>query len=220
MAETEIATEAWSHPLHPIFARCVEPSHWKFDLSRPYTVDGFLYATDARIAVRMPVPGWWTIPNPENLPPPGLLLDLFGRGDWSRNPWRAEPVTFPTVEGACEACLGAKVLPEVACPWCGGDSPGPYEAAFCDECWQLEGKIPAGPCHGCGGSGILDWSGRLEVTPGYWLQRRYVALLHEFEMTTYLPVKLDAKHVTRFTLGDITGVLMPMTRPDPGRRAR
>lgn len=212
MSETkaEIAVETWSYWLHPIFSRCVDPDGTRYDLSLPFVIEEYVYATNARIAVRMPTPGGWTIPNAERLPP----IDQY----FTEHLWRPDPTQFPPVEGTCEVCKGAKVMPEVDCPWCLAESPGPYEAGFCDECYSLEGKIPAGPCYECQGSGILDSFGRLEVTPCYWLQRRYVALLHEFEMTTYLPVELSEKHVTRFTLGDITGILMPMTAPDSGRR--
>jgi hypothetical protein len=210
--KSEIDVETWGHWLHPIFARCVDPDAVRFDLSRPFVIDEYVYATDAKIAVRMPVPEWWMISNPDCIP--RSVVDIL-EGALCR----ALPATFPPVEGACKVCLGAKVMPEMGCPYCGGKDAPRYDDVppFCEECWQFEGKIPAGPCYECGGSGILDWSGRLEVSPGYWLQRRYVALLHEFEMTTYLPIKLDSNHVTRFTLGDITGVLMPMTAPDPGR---
>lgn len=221
MSETqaEIAIHQWSWHLHPIFARCVDPEMVKYDLSRPFVIDEYVYATNARLAVRMPTPDLWMIPNPEKCPPRSPLLDLFGDNDFSRWPWRQEPTHFPAVEGVCEVCLGAKVLPEMGCPYCGGQDSPRYQNVpdLCEECWELEGKIPAGPCYDCGGSGILDSFGRLEVTPGYWLQRQYVALLHEFEMTTYLPVELAPGKVTRFTQGDVTGVLMPMTAPDARR---
>jgi hypothetical protein len=213
-AEIAVPIEAWTYWLHPIFARCVDPEAVRFDLSRPFVVEEYVYATNGRIAVRMPVPAGWAIPDPERVP--RSVADMFRHGRW-----REEPTQFPPVEGTCKICEGSKVQGEIVCPYCRAESPGPYEAGFCGECWQLEGKLPAGPCYECGGTGLHDHHGRIEVVPGYYLARDYVALLHEFEMTTYLPVEFyekvgrdDVGQTTRFTQGDVTGILMAMTRPD------
>ena len=230
MNETKVEAvpaSAWDWLLHPVFARVVGPDARRYDLSQPFAIDEYVYATDGKIIVRMPAPGGWSLPNAATVPGRSMVHAVFGDGDDGRDRWRSVPTQFPPVKGACVVCRGQKVLPEVGCPYCGGPDSPRYDGVpdYCEECWELEGKIPAGPCHDCGGTGLLDASGRVEVAPGFHLRRRYVALLHEFDFTTYLPEcpfpttrreweKLGNRLSVRFTLGDVVGVLMSMFSPD------
>lgn len=157
----------WRTMLPPIFAECVTPAYTspRYDLSIPMVVGGRIYATDGRIAVRMPAPEGWALPNPEKIP--GIEVMFEGLRNCG------EPIQIPEVVGL-ESC----------------------------EC--------------CGQLTVTRPTDRLKLAEGYWIGRGFAAMLRRNGAIAYLPDKLSDKEKLRFTIGEIEGILMPMTAPSPG----
>lgn len=68
MSETnapEITMAEWAPKVPPIFTRFLRRYNYKFDFSRPHVIGDYLYASDAKVVVRMPTPEGWDIPNHE-----------------------------------------------------------------------------------------------------------------------------------------------------------
>lgn len=110
--------------LHPIFADCChEPYNGRFDIGKPFVVDGMIYATDGRIAVRGPIPTTLpplsiAHPNPRNLPwdvavipepinLPDIPVQMVTCGDCEGT---GRPSDYELDSGVCEWCDGMKVV--------------------------------------------------------------------------------------------------------------
>jgi hypothetical protein len=65
-----------------------------------------------------------------------------------------------------------------------------------------------GDCPACGRS--TYHGDRIEIAPGYWLARRFATLLTDAGAVIYLP-KILSNNPTRFTIGPVDGVVMPMS---------
>jgi hypothetical protein len=210
-----ITSGNWAALVPPIFAECVDPEAARWCSSAPFLQDGFLYATNGHLAVRMPWPGEWAH-QAEGRVPKELHLTFHDLR------CRAEPSPLPQVVGDCLECGGSGDLPERPCTECDGqgegddpdcDCPHCPGSHTCEEC-DGRGKFGPGPCDGCAGTGLLDAKRSVEVAPGYYLARRYVALLNRYGAMAYLPEEADHARPVRFVAGDVEGVLMMMTGQD------
>jgi hypothetical protein len=89
--------------------RFCDPEIRRYDMSRPITLGGFTYATDARILIRVP-----TLNEPDSPPGEKPFPDCSKQLDWVNQPcdlewlpFPAEPAFYGTAAGWCE------------CPTCG-----------------------------------------------------------------------------------------------------
>ncbi len=134
------------------------------ELSRPLLgPDGWVYASDGRIAVRVPLAdleredGEWELF-------PGIHLAM-GKLDWAcfEDPGWFFPAVLPPAEwlkvqcsecggtGRCRKCPECKGTGDVECPCC-------HQRMDCDACGLtgLRGGLSEGnPCYDCGGSGVV-----------------------------------------------------------------
>ncbi len=191
---------------HPIFEECCAK---EIDQRRathlPFYRDGYLYATDGRVCVRMRQDGEDTSGSPNT--------STIGWPD-DEHKYGREAVALPQVSiperVICPECKGKKVA---TCSECNGA--GELE---CPECEHV------GLCRDCAGTGKTecdecDAHGKarqtsvetIKLASGYGLADHYVALLNKHGAEAYLPVKLG-RNPTYFTVaGGIEGLLMPRT---------
>lgn len=191
----EIKVADWAPKVPPIFTRFLDPDNWRFNLSRPHVIGDYLYATNARVAVRMPTPEGWDIPNPEKAYQKTHAVFEPKGGVWLS-------VEIPEVAEPCDRCGGTGKQGRIRCecPQCGSDI-----------------DKPEGDCDGCEGSRVKDSGERVEVVPGYWIARGFAAILRECGVGMLLiPESLDHMIPASFVLGEVEGRLMAMTPPEPG----
>lgn len=203
-----------------IFRDCTtKDANRKYCLEYPQRIGDHVYATDGRIAVRMPLTPWVASAIPDIAPKrfPESAAAIIGA---PRDRWHVEPTPIPSLDHLtrCEDCKGDGHLPEHRCSCKYVDDP---EEASC----HGKGIIPAGPCWECDGTGI--------ATPGWVfvplredvsLSALYLSLLGRHGATLFLPVEIntnDSVTPPYFTLGDIEGVVMPklVPKPDAGSSA-
>lgn len=133
-----------------------EPWTKRFDLRNPFVRDGYQYATDARIAIRVPAPD---LEDTLRGIPQEMITEMHWdhdvHGDWK--PW---PVRWPVVPGRtveCSRCHGrGKIRPLGNCLKCGAT--GWRSGVVCVTC-NGEGVVYSAQCDYCDGKGdgeLLD----------------------------------------------------------------
>lgn len=176
--------------LHPIFRHCLDPDMARYDLSTPWIVGDFVYATDARILVRSPV-------TPELFA--AYFIGEAKRPDVSSlwGPYEKQPLVLPSVESValCEICKGR-------------GKQGPYQCSECGHTHVMEEDCPA--CLGFGrGEGMTEG---IDVGD-YSLSHAFSLLLVKYQAVLFRPVDrgpLDKPNPLRFTIGDnVEGWVMP-----------
>jgi hypothetical protein len=194
--------------LPAIFKDCSDAESVRYALDIPMVFDGRVYASDGRIAVRMPwdgpePPEWKEMRNDRRVPRIG---DVF------IDDHEPEPTPIPAIPPPetrpCEECKGTGTAKCWECEGTGID-----ECDSCgheDECEVCDGKGTF-PCE-CKGEGFVEWEsvpvGRLRF------KGDYLAMLQRHGVTgLYLPLDTttDAGRATKFVLGDVEGRLMPMS---------
>ena len=204
----------WEALAPPFFARCVGSDSSKFVISRPFVVGDWLYATDRAICVRCKTPPAWDVPNAEIVP--RGAAEVF---EAITN--RVEATPLCPVDGPCCWCNGVGKMPDHDCRQCGGEGTQDVEDCECPRCCgdhpcgdcNGTGKILAGDCEACEGFGMVSPDGHHEMTPGYWIARKYAKLLIDIGATAYLPAAPMSRRAMYFTFPGGEGVLMPMTPP-------
>jgi hypothetical protein len=103
----------WTKLVPPIFADCVNPRCRIWDLSSPFLKpDGYLYATDGAIAVRVPWHGEWTHQAKSIIPDMEPV--------YSGMNCLPDPISAPMPTGYCPECDGERRLGTRECPSCLG----------------------------------------------------------------------------------------------------
>jgi hypothetical protein len=180
--------------LPPIFALCLGSDGGRFTLANPFREGDHVYATDARIAARVPVPAGWDLVNPEGSYP--KIGERFAAVD----PGGYLDATIPEVGPPCPLCGGCGVASPAysECPDCGQDRPRDWRA--CDACW---------------GSGVEGPGNPIELLPRYTIGRGFAAILRRFGASARVPksgVPSGGKGQSpmRFSCGEAEGLLMPI----------
>jgi hypothetical protein len=205
---TTTPAEALFSLLPPIFRDCTCPVVVRYDLSTPFVSGEFVYATNARVIVRLPATAeikqaFAAIPveNRRIGKPESIFV-----GDYS-----ATPIAVPKFSGLppCKACKGAGNLPERHCPECRGS--GKVTCPCCDttgDCGECDGggTIGAGPCDGCGGLG-REWDDRKSETlpAGDRVGHEVMAVMERHHAVVYPPVTEEKAPAYRFTVGAVDG---------------
>jgi hypothetical protein len=203
----------WKSLVPAVFARCVDPTGVRWDLSRPFVVADHLYSSNGMIAVRMPTPETWTLPNLEH-PPVKSMPHIF-----EDNEWQADPIVIPPIDGVCGDCHGTYFQEDRQCIACKGEGSTPAYGCDCPhcegshECEDCDGTggLKAGPCSTCHGSGVDRPLASVTLATDYFIARRFLAIVQQSGGIAFLPKAPKIKGVPlRFTIGDIEGVVMPM----------
>lgn len=211
----------------------LDPFCWdastKYDLAKPFVQerrDGRLdrYATDGRIAVRVPTDesGKGTA---AKLPDVAGLPWREDRDRWL--PWPAKPTPIIADGAECLDCDATGVAGKaVECEKCEGfgceyefddDEPDRFGPKDCERC---QGTGCTGPrCPTCQGKGRGRFPHSIELMPGVWVAWRYHAIMRrELDGIEFGPKTppIDGKACAipfRFDGGG--GLLMPLLRPTP-----
>jgi hypothetical protein len=219
--------EAVLGSLPPIFASCVnmEVTH-RLPIAEPFRQGDHVYATNGRIAVRIPLaaaPGAEIAPESDKPKMSAIFND--------QGPWQDEPLRLPKVKVQdCPRCKGSRIQPAGTCPECDGGGED-ESAALCEcphctgshDCEMCGGKgsIPEGPCMDCDGTGVagVGNEGRFVVPGVHKVSHRYLALLTKHKAKLFAPVKVKSKigdrevdSPFRFTVGEwAEGVVMGLS---------
>lgn len=219
---TEVKPDSF-RGLHPIFRDCVGEQEYRYHVDAPWREGDFIYATDSKWAVRVPI--WALGPDVdlvalepgERRVPKNIGSVIFDCPAWL---YQANPIALPDVgppRRECGACKGGKTTPERTCPRCHG---GPLcecrcgHAHTCGRC-DGKGKLPPRPCKACNGTG----RGRPEkesvkLEGGVMLDRHFVSILREYFAAVYLPENFEPDVPARFTIGLVEGRVCQITRCD------
>lgn len=188
-----------------IFAACCADKDTRYSLSKPFVRDGYLCATDGKIAVRAPTddPPSGKGPNVGELP---WDIPVLGECDIPLMPEFTPP--------PCEHCKGTK---KIKCDECDGG--GTIECVCpCGECAHDV------DCKSCDGTGYTDCEcnegfGDVQVACvfkigdfKYSIAYKYARILNEYGVTK---IKIPAKdhHPARFSGHGFEGMVMPLSPP-------
>jgi hypothetical protein len=203
--------------LPPIFAKCTGPAwSYSYQMDMPWVCKGHIYATDGKIAVRVPT----NLPDDPPPPPiggkkkewPPAYSALKWDGDWLHVELPDAGPEQPRRQ--CKDCGGKGTVNR--CGEC--DGTGEVECDYnhmhaCDECGGT-GKLP-GPgesCGNCGGDGTVPpppqpiWVVKGRVA----LADNYIRLLHDCGARLYIEKTGGKSSPLRFTVGECEGLVMPM----------
>lgn len=221
----EVATTIDLDTLPPIFRECCADMSSRYTLDAPWVQDGFIYALDGRILVRMPAPE-----GAQNTTEPVPPMDKLGLGE---DRWESDPIadfTLPEPEIiACRVCAGSgKAVRE--CVECGGY--GEKECSRCghtNECDECRGKgtirVNDGEhCNCCHGTGKAENAEQpIEVEDGLFLRRDYLGILLRAGARIHRYNPGDDGRPTngpvRFYGDGFDGLLMPMNPVDRAAKA-
>lgn len=174
----------------------------------PWVHDGWTYATNGSICVRVPR----VIECPAVIfdPPPAQNLE-WGLKRVRRIALPAEPPPAKTV--ACEECGGKGKRPTtLECEECEGDGDVTCDACGhdhdCERCGgKGEVKGPSGPCADCGGTGQVPRRYvAVRTSPGFGLSDHYARLLVEAGVREVRTAKGN-RTMAYFALDDAEGIV-------------
>lgn len=172
---------------------CDPDTSSRYALDQPWVVDGWRYATDGKVLVRVPATGEPdTPPHPEGKRRPGKVHEIVPPVDGKWLPW-------PEI-ASCEKCEGSL---KIECESCCGDGQ-------CENC-------KCGQCHNCGkcdGIGKVDCDlcdTNSSFKPHFGdaiLALKYAYLISNLPNVVYLPAKHEAAIRFKFDGGE--GAAMSM----------
>lgn len=186
----------------------------RYTLSVPWQHDGYTYATDGRVCVRVPrllecptlPPSTFGPPPAHNLgwsdplgariklpaePPPVKMVECYG--------CRGKGTAPQTID--CEACNGTGI---VECEHCGGD----MECDECDGDGGIDGsEVMCDVCHGSGNAATAYVA--VQVHREHGISDRYTRLLMECSVREVRKVA-NNKGAVHFAFDDVRGIQMLM----------
>lgn len=118
-------TDQTTDQLHPIFRECCMPEDqdWpRYDMHRPFVLNGYVYATDGRIVVRTEMPD---TPDTEH-----IKVAPVESQPWTPDLYESQALPHVEISGpipqpTCDQCEGVGVWEGFPCPNCDGE--GRYE---------------------------------------------------------------------------------------------
>jgi hypothetical protein len=183
--------------LPPIFRKCTtEDANKKYDLSLPFVIGEYVYATDGRIGVRKRV----------SHEVDSLLVRIERKGIFPRSivemfdePFASEGTPIPDLSTApvCTSCKGSGQVQGLYCDNCGDFNPHPAVNSECQECY---------------GSGIEDGgSDGLILADHVEISYRFLKIIRDAGGVIHLPLNGANKYRTLFRCPDgVEGVVMPL----------
>lgn len=189
------------------FCATKDPRHY---LHKPMRHDGFLYATNGHVAVRIEDdPAIDAGPMPERLQDslPKLLSDNEERT------WRPFPQIDPSSLRACPFCNGSGCADE--CPACDGEGEFEhwgdwYDCKRCDGGGQVAARHDdaSAVCGRCNGSG-LERNQSIEID-GPFIAVEYILLIGAEASGAEIGISKNTLGVQLFRAPGVIGCVMPM----------
>lgn len=177
-------------------------------LRQPFRFDGFMYATNGHVAVRMPDDA--TVDAAQESAD-NTVIAVFAKTADIPVTWHAIPAF--TSDRPCRACGGNKRVYE--CPDCDGE--GEFQhGAYDYQCQRCDGNGVVGTpgvgdtCTVCCGTGINQYDG-LDVAHAHYA-KRYLRLIEECFPGAEIGVPADEHATAMFRRGDVAGLIIPMRR--------
>lgn len=211
--------------IHPIFTKFSVPRNQesRYGSGEPWMLDGYLYATDGRVCVRMKRDA----PNSDKSPVDVKSLP------WDKSLYTNTPIPLPSHIDPplpikhCEECEGEGEVVDVICKECNGSGNIECDLGhthYCGEC-DGQGKTTlAGPCFGCDGKGLMEQEYfPVEITDDVFIMDRYARPLRRYGAKLFLsfhPATGPRGRPTplRFEIGDdIEGFVSTCRPPQEGR---
>lgn len=200
MVKTYPAVREVLKKLPAIFSRALDPTVERYDLSRPYLIDGHIAATNARLMVWIPateplasevesLPGYRPRPEPRK-----TLADYMAKADFG------DPIPLSRLRDdapVCKECEGKGTVDWIECGCCG-------------ERTHVEGL--AFECSGCDGTGAAGGHPIEIADTGVFIDIRYALWLEQMGAVVRVSTKPkpEAEAVQFLAPGGITGLVMPM----------
>ncbi len=191
-----------------IFAACVSSESSRYGIDKPFVRDGYVCATDGRIAVRMKT----QMPSTPGSTP--KIEDL----NWNKG-YKSVPIDLPNLgdepkDKKCSKCDGIGRA-DFLCDKCDG-----YGDSECFECGHEKdcvacdglGKFVDEICEECNGGGsVAGYSDEtIMISTHIGIRNRAIWLLRRFNICcVYINTEESRVRPVRFTLGEIEGLLMP-----------
>ncbi len=201
--------------LHPIFKDCADvpdgPLSFRYDMTKPFIHEGRIYATDARIIVRGPVPEYENIPTVSEKPPRDChTMPQWNPANYSESPV-AELPDVPAIMETCSYCKGKGKDPY--CIECNGR--GDTECSECGhetKCKPCDGRgYIVGECASCDGTGSTEYPQYVKIgAVRHCVAGKYLRILRKHGAAVFPPRDTGKGMCVRFVVpgADIEGLLM------------
>jgi hypothetical protein len=183
--------------LPPIFRKCTtDDANKKYDLTLPFVIGDFVYATDGRIGVRMKATPRIMIATGEarnGTKFPASIVEMFAE------PFASEGTVIPDLSTLpnCLECKGSGQVQGLYCENCGDFMPHPAVTSECQSCY---------------GSGIKDGGNDgLILADHVEIAYRFLKMIQDAGGVIHLPLNGDNKYRTFFRCPDgVEGIVMPL----------
>jgi hypothetical protein len=183
--------------LPPIFRKCTgDETSKKYDLTLPFVIGDFVYATDGRIGVRMKATPRIMIATGEarnGSKFPESIREMFGEH------FASEGMSVPDLSAApiCTDCDGMGIVRGLYCDNCGDFMPHPAVTSECQECY---------------GSGIENGGNDgLILADHVEIAYRFLKIIRDAGGVIHLPLNGTNEYRTMFRCPDGTeGLVMPL----------
>lgn len=197
-----------------ILDKFVSTDPYRSNLTTPWTIDEFTYATCGRTAVR--VPGEIDIDEEEAAKSrPNITHHVFGKLNTSGGVWfPVSKIENPIIKVKCSDCLGTG-NGYGQCAECLGE--GEIECSECEhinECRTCGGtgqiRMPGKQCEHCSGTGFVDGYAREVNTPCAVVQGEFLARFQSLsDCEMHVPEKFDPLAIIAMRFNGGIGALMP-----------
>lgn len=182
-------------------AFCEKEGSSRLDMSTPFVLNGWRYATDARVAIRIPCGEPNTEAKEKRFPPIEQLFANFPEDGFE--PW--PEVDVFNAMGDCPEC-DCGLVNSVECRKClGRGFTVCNECGTEDDCKPCKGEGYVGDdCGNCNGKGELVWTWVQRIGDDYTAHAKYAELFRELPNVEF--VNNNGKLLIRFDGGQ--GILM------------
>lgn len=206
-----------------IFDDCCDKESTRYNLATPWVAGGYLYATDGRVACRMPIA--LLTPeeieaHPENLPDGGRrprVGDLF-EPHYERQPQPTPiPADLPPEMAPCKWCDG-KDSKHVECDNCDGTGDCDCDCGHCHDCGYCDGTGKV-VCDGCDGEGSAPNEEVVAVGEAHF-KACMLSMFARHGATELFLGKRPGQDAARAVIGDVEALIMPCQVQEPAEVTR
>jgi hypothetical protein len=193
---------------------CASALSGRYSMDKPFRIGDIVYATDAKIAVRMTATDK---DKPVEGAPPADTLQMWN------DKYETTPTPIPELGERpivkCESCNGTGNAQTrcgdcdgtgyVECPHCGNEE-------SCENCkgegWVVSATPTDDKCIDCKGAGAVPKPVEYIKVGNVYLNGKYLRPLKELGASVFMRLDKRKDSTVRFTVGDCEGILM-MTQP-------
>jgi hypothetical protein len=186
-------------------------------IDKPFVADGWLYACDGRIAIRLPAPGEPdSVADNDRKFPGKTMTEIFNRlsaiDAWA--PWPAAAYVERVAQ--CDSCEGWGRVEREECSSCHGSGEVEctrcYHTAECDDCLG-KGVRGGKRCTECAGQGEYLRPFAQPLGTGF-IQRKFDLLIRALPGVEWAPSDSESMFYFRFEGG--AGAVMEVKLGEPG----